>query len=90
MKRTNDHIEDYLDYYCELRDPGYAVMIKGSWGSGKTWFIRKYSEKLISDSKKVIHVSLYGDDNFNGITERIVVELFPFIPEKYKNQYSIS
>ncbi len=54
----NSHIEDYLDYYCGLSHaPGFAVLLKGEWGCGKTWFINKYREKLekkhrISDSNQ--------------------------------------
>jgi tRNA A37 threonylcarbamoyladenosine biosynthesis protein TsaE len=46
-------VTDYLDYYCGLEDsPGFAVLLKGEWGSGKTWFINKYREKLEAEIKK--------------------------------------
>ncbi|HLP88888.1 MAG TPA: P-loop NTPase fold protein [Nostocaceae cyanobacterium] len=46
-KNINSHIEKYLDYYCNLpHAPGFAILLKGEWGSGKTWFINKYREKL--------------------------------------------
>ncbi|MFG3817414.1 P-loop NTPase fold protein [Limnothrix redekei] len=41
-KGANAHIEEYLDYYCNLSNPKFAVLLKGSWGSGKTWLIKKF------------------------------------------------
>jgi hypothetical protein len=42
----NNHIEDYLEYYSNLPyAPHFAVLLKGEWGSGKTWFIKKFIEK---------------------------------------------
>jgi hypothetical protein len=44
---ANDHIENYLKWYlsdtCE--NPKFAVLIKGGWGSGKTYFIESYMKK---------------------------------------------
>ncbi len=44
VKETvNSHIEEYLDYYCRLSHaPGFAILLKGEWGSGKTWFINRF------------------------------------------------
>jgi hypothetical protein len=88
MKRKiimiNSHIEEYLDYYCDFqKNLPFAVLLKGQWGCGKTYFIKNYINK--SKDKKLIHVSLYGVDDFKGIKEKIIVELLPFIPEKYNN-----
>ena len=53
ISKKNEHIEDYLDYYCNLdQSPEYAILLKGAWGSGKTWFIKKYCEKLEDNDKK--------------------------------------
>ncbi|MEE3717428.1 P-loop NTPase fold protein [Tumidithrix elongata RA019] len=44
-KSINSHIEEYLDYYCSTELPRSAVLLKGEWGSGKTWFIKQYYKK---------------------------------------------
>ena len=44
-KLINNHIEEYLDYYCSTELPRSAVLLKGQWGSGKTWFIKQYYKK---------------------------------------------
>ncbi|MEM9650150.1 MAG: P-loop NTPase fold protein, partial [Bacteroidota bacterium] len=61
ISEINKHIEKYLDYYCSLsHTPGFAVLLKGEWGCGKTWFINKYREKLEKKKQKFLYVSLYG------------------------------
>jgi len=54
ISEPNKHIEEYLDYYCELpHSPKFAILLKGKWGSGKTWFINQYIEKLKEKEKKL-------------------------------------
>ena len=31
-----DPLKSYLDYYIDLDRPGYAVLVTGDWGVGKT------------------------------------------------------
>lgn len=40
----NEDITRFLDSYVELPSPGYAVMLNGEWGCGKTFFIKKWLE----------------------------------------------
>jgi len=41
--KPNAHVQEFLDYYVESqRDLGYAVMLSGPWGAGKTHFIKTY------------------------------------------------
>ena len=83
MSNKNQHILDYLNYYCDLNvAPGYAVLLKGSWGSGKTWLIKKF----ITDNEKVpprfIYVSLYGVTSFREIETAIFQQLHPILGSK--------
>lgn len=41
----NEHIEEYLDYYIGLETPAYAILLRGKWGSGKSWFIKDFIKK---------------------------------------------
>lgn len=45
-KGVNAHIREYLDYYCHLSNPKFAVLLKGPWGSGKTWLIREFMKQF--------------------------------------------
>ena len=62
----NMNIESYLDTYMVNPDLRYAVMLKGKWGCGKTYFItnwlKKYKEKEKANLVVLepIYVSLYG------------------------------
>ena len=40
-------IENYLNEYIKQDNPQYAVMLKGKWGCGKTFFIKQRQEILI-------------------------------------------
>lgn len=82
-KSVNDHIEEYLDYYCNLSHaPNYAVLLKGEWGSGKTWFIKKYCEKLKNQKQKCLYVSLYGMAAFSDIEDALFQQLHPRLSSK--------
>ena len=70
----NEHIVDYLNYYIELENPQYAVLLIGNWGCGKTYFIKDLIKQWIepdeSEEKltlKPIYVSLNGIADTNAI-----------------------
>ncbi|WP_414620820.1 P-loop NTPase fold protein [Calothrix sp. CCY 0018] len=82
-KSINSHIEEYLDYYCKLSHaPGFAVLLKGQWGCGKTWFIEKYRDKLKAKKQKCLYVSLNGITSFTEIGEAFLQQLNPFWASK--------
>ena len=51
----NRNILTFLNEYAEIPDPQYAIMLRGAWGCGKTFFIRQWMEQLKSnrDADKV-------------------------------------
>lgn len=74
----NKHIEDYLDYYRKLSpSPKFAILLKGAWGSGKTWFINQYRNKIEKENKKHLYVSLYGISKFSEIEDSLFQQLHP-------------
>lgn len=87
----NQHIVEYLDYYIdELQQaPQYAVLLKGQWGAGKTWFIdqyfkgRKYKYPLEVDrtasEKEHLSISLNGMRSIADIDNEIFAKLNPFL-----------
>ena len=84
MTTINRHIEDYLDYYCKLKyPPEYAVLLKGSWGTGKTWFIKGYCDKLEKRERKLLYVSLYGVKNIEEIDDALFHQLHPKLSSKW-------
>lgn len=90
----NEHIIEYLDYYIELQNPQYGVMLKGNWGCGKTFFIKnqieRWNEKFIPDKTdkgntiylKPIYISLNGVSKISTINQKIRAEINPFLYSK--------
>lgn len=80
---ANKHIEEYLDYYFDGKKKfEYAVLLNGAWGSGKTWFVKKYIEKQISKDKKVAYISLNGISKTSEIDEAIFKCIHPVLGSK--------
>ncbi|MDI9237783.1 P-loop NTPase fold protein [Lysobacter sp. LF1] len=83
MSSPNDHIELFLDhYYKRPIPPGYAVLVKGRWGAGKTWFMKRSLAQLERDGGKVLHVSLNGITSVDAIEGEIFRLLHPVLASK--------
>ncbi|WIH26097.1 P-loop NTPase fold protein [Photobacterium damselae] len=83
MSEKNDNINDFLDYYFWFEHaPEYAVMIKGAWGSGKSWFVQKALERLKQNSGKYLYVSLYGMVCFEDIENSFFEQMHPLLSSK--------
>lgn len=86
----NTHVSNYLDYYINLPNPKYAVLLNGAWGCGKTFFIQKlidkWKEDISSDNEGIvlrpIYISLYGISKIETVNTRIRKELNPFFYSK--------
>lgn len=86
----NKHITEYLDNFISIPKPDYAMMINGSWGSGKTWFIDNYIEdrtqhhgKLIDSEKiKFVKVSLFGLKDISEISTEIFFKSYKRLNKK--------
>jgi len=78
----NKHIEEFLNYYLTLSNPQYAVLLKGKWGSGKTYFINEYKNELDKNKKKYIYVSLYGVTSYDEIETKFLETIHPKLYNK--------
>jgi hypothetical protein len=79
----NAHVKQYLEYYCDPKySPKFAVLLKGEWGTGKTWFVDQYRKELEAKGRKVLYVSLYGLSNFSEIEFEFFRQLQPFLASK--------
>ena len=77
----NKHIVEYLDYYLGLEVvPYYAVMLRGNWGSGKSWFIKNYIKG--KNEEDFLYVSLYGVTSYKEIEESFFQQLHPVLASK--------
>lgn len=66
------HLEHYLAYYVAQLEPGYAVLVTGGWGSGKTHQIKA---ALLPDH--AYYVSLFGLNSPEEIEGQIFAAMYP-------------
>lgn len=50
-----EYLNEYLKFYQKNTEPGYAVLVTGDWGSGKTYQIKKFLKE-----DEIYYVSLFG------------------------------
>ncbi|WP_066298158.1 P-loop NTPase fold protein [Bacillus sp. FJAT-29937] len=86
-----DYIIESILNYVKKPNTNYAVMLNGSWGSGKTYFWNHVlSEKIenleTEEDKKIstIYVSLYGIKNLDEIAKQIFFESYVLKNKKVK------
>ncbi len=73
-------IENVLIEYLKRDFVKDAILLKGSWGSGKTFFIKNRVLDLIQselDSPKIIYLPLFGAKNLVALKANLIVELLP-------------
>lgn len=75
MAIVNQHINEFLDYYLNLNEPQYAVLLSGKWGSGKTFFINQVTDKY-QNTKNIVKVSLFGLKSKEDIHKKVLLKLF--------------
>jgi hypothetical protein len=76
-----------LEYTNFPHGQGFAVVVNGPWGSGKTKFIQQnlpYFTKERSNAApdKPLYVSLYGVSDISQIEDRLFEQLHPFLSHK--------
>lgn len=79
----NAHIAEYLQHYRNLESPDFAVMVSGSWGSGKTHFVKTLLPETTPDSEhNHIWISLNGMSSTADIDLVIYQTLHPIMGSK--------
>lgn len=74
----NIPIKEYLDYYLALdTSPEFAVLLRGKWGSGKSWFIKDYLGQYMPDT--YLYVSLHGVTSYSEIEDAFFQQLHPVL-----------
>jgi hypothetical protein len=65
-------LSEYLNYYSSLNAPGYAVLVTGAWGTGKTFQVL---ECIPKDER--VYVSLYGVQSVEQIHAEVFAAAHP-------------
>jgi len=69
---VNKHVETYINYYQSLKKPGYAVLVNGDWGTGKTHLIHR----IIKNEDKC-YISLFGLTSIQEVHTSLFVKMYP-------------
>lgn len=76
---TYDKMNSYILEYINNDITGRAIMLDGSWGSGKSYYIKNhlkpFLEKQENGNHKCVIVSLYGIKEISELSKAIYVEL---------------
>ena len=76
----NAHVSEFLRYYVGFANsPGYAVLINGLWGVGKTYVINRLLGQLFSDNKRYAYVSLFGLSSIGDIDRALLQARYPVL-----------
>ena len=74
---VKNYLKEYVNYENNLE---YAVLLKGKWGSGKTFFIKIFIEEL--KEIKFVYVSLFGLKTIEEVHEKIFESFHPLLSSK--------
>lgn len=70
--KPKTHLEQYLAYYVGRLKPGYAVLVTGDWGSGKTFQVKH----ALPDTH-AHYVSLFGLASQEDVEAQVFAKMFP-------------
>ncbi|MGB3389317.1 MAG: hypothetical protein WBA88_15170 [Pseudaminobacter sp.] len=66
------HLKEYLDYYRSRKEPHYAVLVTGDWGTGKTYQVRQ-----AIPAEEAYYVSLFGLNSADDVIAAVYTAMFP-------------
>lgn len=69
---NNDLVSNFFNFYKQIESPGYAVLVKGEWGTGKTY---KVVNELGMDN--IYYTSLFGLSSQQEIYSAVFLSMFP-------------
>lgn len=86
----NENIIAFIDKYTNIDNPGYALMLNGGWGCGKTHFVKEWMANQKKSEKednlhivlKPIYVSLFGKKTIDQVVYDIKKEITPWLYSK--------
>ena len=72
IESRNEKLASYISYYKNLKNPKYAVLVKGEWGVGKTHLINQ----LLKEDER-FYISLFGLTTVQEVHSAIFVKMYP-------------
>ena len=64
--------------------PQFAVLVKGDWGCGKTFLVKKILNETYGKKYKdnVIWISVYGLSSIQQLRQKLIEKIYPFLSNK--------
>lgn len=86
MEKANENTITYIkDSYIDSKmEPHFAVLIKGDWGCGKTFLVKKILEEQYGENykDKVIWLSVYGLSSIQQLRQKLFEKIHPILTSK--------
>lgn len=82
----NGRLTEYLNFYLGEENLGYAVLINGPWGKGKTFYIKSFmkARKQVNPAdSQFVYISLNGVKTVEEIEDQIFQQLHPLLGHKH-------
>ena len=84
------YIEDIFKDYLATKDTSYAILINGTWGSGKTYFWKNTLTKHCENANlKPVYLSLNGINKIETLDYQLKIKLIPFL-NKFDTNKTVS
>ncbi|QDW19007.1 P-loop NTPase fold protein [Flavobacterium sp. KBS0721] len=76
----SSHIKVIFEDYLKTVNSNYALLINGSWGSGKTYFWKDSLCKICSENNyKTLYISLNGLSKIETLDYQLKIKLIPLL-----------
>lgn len=83
---TNRIIIEKLDSYFETKNIDGALLLNGSWGSGKTYYIEKYVDSFnVNNKERAVYISLNGLKSIDEVNNALFASLHPVLSTTKKS-----
>lgn len=87
---NNKNIKDRLCKYLEETTPAYALLLRGSWGCGKTFLVKTFRDEKEGELGNIWYISLFGVRSLDEINDKIFEAAYPvFSAEKTQGMLSV-
>lgn len=86
IKMTTKEIVDAVISYVRDENATYAILIDGTWGSGKTYLYENYLAAAIesieigkNEPKQNVYISLYGVSNIDLLAKQLIANYLIYV-----------
>ena len=76
---NNKNIKDRLRAYLAETTPVYALLLRGSWGCGKTFLVKTFKDEEDDELGNIWYISLFGVRSLDEINDKIFQAAYPIL-----------